>query len=118
MPMIPRPKAPRLISPGRSAATRPPALEGDWAADDRRLDDVTVLPLPTGVAPEDVVVDGSGRIIAGGDDGTIWRWPANAGAGAQPEPVTNTGGRPLGIEIDPRDESLVVCDAYRGLLRI
>jgi sugar lactone lactonase YvrE len=32
--------------------------------------------------------------------------------------IADTGGRPLGIEVDPRDGSLVVCDAYRGLLRL
>jgi sugar lactone lactonase YvrE len=70
------------------------------------------------VAPEDVAVDGNGCVIAGGDDGTIWRWPPDARPGATAEPLTNTGGRPLGIEVDPRDGSLVVCDAYRGLLRV
>jgi sugar lactone lactonase YvrE len=32
--------------------------------------------------------------------------------------VAETGGRPLGIEVDGRDGSLIVCDAYRGLLRV
>lgn len=76
---------------------------------------VEVLRLPNGHAPEDVVVDAYGRLVAGGEDGSIWRWPAD-GADA-PECLVNTGGRPLGIEIDPRDGSLIVCDAYRGLLR-
>ena len=38
--------------------------------------------------------------------------------GRRPELLADTGGRPLGIELDPRDGSLVVCDAYRGLLRL
>src|SRR5215475_12965930 len=102
----------------RAAATEPPPFDGPWAPTDTRLDAPIVLRLPTGTAPEDVVVDAAGRLIAGGDDGTIWRWPADAGPDAVPDAVANTGGRPLGIEIDPRDETLIVCDAYRGLLRI
>jgi sugar lactone lactonase YvrE len=30
----------------------------------------------------------------------------------------DTHGRPLGLEVDPRDGTLIVCDAYRGLLRV
>src|SRR5215813_9445816 len=114
----PRPKSSRFIDPARAAATEPPPFDGPWAPTDTRLDAPIVLRLPTGNAPEDVVVDAAGRLIAGGDDGTIWRWPADAGPDAVPEAVANTGGRPLGIEIDPRDGTLIVCDAYRGLLRI
>ncbi len=89
-----------------------------WAPDDLRLDTFELFGLPAGRGPEDVVVDSEGRLVAGGEDGTIWRWPAGADPGVPPEPVANTGGRPLGVEIDPRDGTLIVCDAYRGLLRI
>jgi sugar lactone lactonase YvrE len=77
-----------------------------------------VLRLPGGSGPEDVAVDSAGRMVSGAEDGRIWRWPADAHAGATPQLLADTGGRPLGIELDPRDGSLVVCDAYRGLLRI
>ena len=30
----------------------------------------------------------------------------------------DTHGRPLGLEVNPRDGTLIVCDAYRGLLRV
>ena len=33
-------------------------------------------------------------------------------------PVVRHDCRPLGLEADPRDDSLIVCDAYRGLLRV
>jgi sugar lactone lactonase YvrE len=118
-PFVPRPKAPRVIAPARADATEPPAFDGPWAPDDRRLDAPAVLRLPTGTAPEDVVVDHDGRLVAGGEDGSIWRWPASASHDEPvPELVAMTGGRPLGIEVDPRDGTLIVCDAYRGLLRI
>lgn len=120
---LPRPRASRIISPTRADATEPPPFEGVWAPADTRLDNAVLFRLPTGTAPEDVVVDPEGRLVAGGEDGTIWRWPARAahsdGTGAvPPEAIARTGGRPLGVEIDPRDGTLIVCDAYRGLLRI
>ncbi|GAB3807410.1 SMP-30/gluconolactonase/LRE family protein [Micromonospora zhanjiangensis] len=108
----------RLIRPRREAATVPPPLTGPWAARDRRLDAVERFPLPSGYGPEDVVIDPAGRVVSGGEDGRVWRWPADPEPGSSPELLVETGGRPLGIEVDPRDGSLVVCDAYRGLLRL
>jgi sugar lactone lactonase YvrE len=113
-----RPPARRLISPVSAPATTPPPFEGKWAPHDRRLDDAVLLPLPTGRGPEDVAVDPAGRVVAGDEDGVIWRWPADAGPDSKPDRLAETGGRPLGIELDPSDGSLIVCDAYRGLLRL
>lgn len=110
-----RPKARRWISPAAAPATVPPPLAGPWAATDLTLDRVEALPLPSGAGPEDVCVDLEGRLVAGADDGNLWRWTPGV---AEPERVADTGGRPLGIEVDPRDGSLIVCDAYRGLLRV
>ena len=115
---VPRPSAPRIIRPVKLPATTPPPLTGAWAATDARLDEVEILALPDGEAPEDVAVDVDGRVVSGGDDGRVWRWPADAHPGVTPELLADTGGRPLGIEVDPRDGSLIVCDAYRGLLRL
>ena len=120
---VSRPRAPRVISPTRVDATEPPPFTGAWAPDDTRLDDAIVFRLPAGSAPEDVVLDSEGRLVAGGDDGTLWRWPAGCADAddpdtVRPEAIANTGGRPLGVEVDPRDGTLIVCDAYRGLLRI
>lgn len=67
---------------------------------------------------EDVVVatDGpdEGAVFTGTVDGSIWRV---AHDGRRVDRVAHTGGRPLGIEIDP-DRRLVVCDARRGVLRV
>jgi sugar lactone lactonase YvrE len=114
---VPRPPAPWLIRPAKLPATTPPPLTGAWAPDDTRLNDVEILRVPHGNGPEDVAVGPDGQIYSGTDDGCVWRWPADAHPGAVPSLVAETGGRPLGIEIGP-DGSLVVCDAYRGLLRI
>ncbi len=77
-----------------------------------------LLAVPTGHGPEDVAVDSRGQVYSGTHEGQLWRWPAGSHAGAVPELIATTGGRPLGIEVDPRDDSLIVCDAYRGLLRV
>jgi sugar lactone lactonase YvrE len=118
MTSTPRPPARRLISPAAAPATVPPGLTGQWAADERGLDEVELFSLPSGTAPEDVCVDLAGRLVAGGEDGAIWRWRAGAAPTDVPELLATTGGRPLGIEVDPRDGSLIICDAYRGLLRL
>jgi len=112
-----RPRPPRLIRAAKAPATTPPPLVGDWAPGDTRLDDVELFVLPHGKGPEDVAIDHDGRLIAGGDDGRIWRWERSSGVPV-PRVLADTGGRPLGIEVDPRDGSLVVCDAWRGLLRV
>ncbi len=110
-------RMPRWIRAEPAPATVPPPLDGEWAPTDTRLDAVRRLPLPAGHGPEDVVVDLDGRLVTGADDGRVWRWRRDD-TDAPPELVADTGSRPLGIEVDPRDGSLIVCDAYRGLLRI
>ncbi len=62
--------------------------------------------------------DAVGRLYAGVEDGRIWRWPATYPDSGQAELFADTHGRPLGLEIDPRDGALIICDAYRGLLRM
>jgi len=73
-----------------------------------------VLRTLPGTGPEDVALDAEGRVVAGLEDGRIVRLSPKDGSA---EVLVNTGGRPLGIEVDT-DGSLVVCDAYRGLLRV
>ncbi|MFY1691840.1 SMP-30/gluconolactonase/LRE family protein [Plantactinospora sp. WMMB782] len=80
-----------------------------------------------GQGPEDIAVDSTGRVYTGLTNGHLVRLPAtadgdgHAGGDAGGEgvlrPVAETGGRPLGIEVD-HDDRLVVCDAVRGLLRV
>jgi sugar lactone lactonase YvrE len=72
-----------------------------------------LLPLP-GVGPEHVTIDGQGRLLTGLADGRIVRLSS---AGGDAETLVNTGGRPLGMELDG-DDTLIVCDSERGLLRV
>ncbi|MFD8391388.1 SMP-30/gluconolactonase/LRE family protein [Streptomyces sp. NPDC059680] len=68
--------------------------------------------------PEDVVVDGHGRVLTGVEDGRILRVHGlGAPRTARVEVLAETGGRPLGLEPLP-DGGLLVCDAERGLLRV
>jgi sugar lactone lactonase YvrE len=63
--------------------------------------------------PEEVAVDSHGRIYAGTRDGKIMRlWPEG-----NLEIFSETKGRPLGVKFD-KNENLIVCDAYKGLLSI
>ncbi|MEU0792127.1 SMP-30/gluconolactonase/LRE family protein [Amycolatopsis sp. NPDC005961] len=76
-----------------------------------RFGEVTVIPV-NGHGPEDVVVDGEGRIYAGVDDGRILRVSPD---GRRIDVIADTGGRPLGLELYGDDE-LLICDARAGLL--
>jgi sugar lactone lactonase YvrE len=79
--------------------------------------DLQVIPVPA-LGAEDVVVGGpgpdEGAVFTGTEDGSIFRV---AHDGRRVDRVAHTGGRPLGIEIDP-DGRLLVCDAHRGVLRV
>lgn len=83
--------------------------------DKRTLPKLRIDPLP-GVGPEHITAAADGSLYAGLGDGRIVRIVPDSG-----EPVrtlATTGGRPLGLEVAPNGESLIVCDAYRGLLRL
>lgn len=77
----------------------------------------TVHPVPAPGA-EDVVVathgPHEGSVFTGTDEGSIFRISPD---GDRIERIARTGGRPLGLEIDP-DGRLLVCDARRGLLQV
>jgi sugar lactone lactonase YvrE len=102
---------------------RPPLRPVVWqppAIPDRARASGGPRPLPPvrrievdGSAPEDVVVDGAGRVVTGLDDGRLLRIDRDG----RVEVVADTGGRPLGIEL-LGDGRLLVCDARRGLLAV
>jgi sugar lactone lactonase YvrE len=75
--------------------------------------DLSVIPVP-GPGAEDVVVGADGAVYTGTEDGSIFRVTHD---GRRIDRVAHTGGRPLGLEIDP-DGRLLVCDAHRGVLRV
>jgi sugar lactone lactonase YvrE len=79
--------------------------------------DITVIPVP-GAGAEDVVVatlgPDEGAVFTGTEGGAIWRVSHD---GTKVDRVADTGGRPLGLELD-LEGRLLVCDAHRGLLRV
>jgi sugar lactone lactonase YvrE len=90
---------------------RPPRFTGRYRRNEL-LSSCARWRLP-GTGPEDVGISVDGTIYTGLEDGSIVRVPA----GGSPEVMASTGGRPLGIEVDGEGR-LIVCDAYRGLLRV
>jgi sugar lactone lactonase YvrE len=93
----------------------PPASQGQAkvSCGNGSLPDVRLLPV-NGLGPEDVLLDGEGRILAGVHGGRILRVSPD---GRQVTEVADTGARPLGLAWLP-DGRLLVCDGYRGLLAI
>ncbi len=64
----------------------------------------------SGIGPEDVVIDASGNVVAGLEDGRLVRFAAG---GAAARDFADVGGRPLGIEL--YGEDYLVCNADLGL---
>ena len=63
--------------------------------------------------PEDVALDREGRVYAGTQDGKVMRLLPDGTL----ELFAETRGRPLGLQFD-KNQNLIVCDSYRGLLSI
>ena len=77
-------------------------------APNERLRDLEHLPIGGDHGPETIAVDAEGRVHTGTKEGRIVR---------DGRAWISTGGRPLGMKFD-RDGSLLVADAFRGLLRV
>jgi len=72
-----------------------------------------IIPVP-GRGAEDVVVDDTGLVWTGTEDGSVFRVRPD---GSRVDRVAHTGGRPLGLELLP-DGRLLVADAHEGLLAV
>ncbi|WP_308909750.1 SMP-30/gluconolactonase/LRE family protein [Pseudokordiimonas caeni] len=105
----PSPIAPEAYDPPAD-----PGFTGPYALNDA-LQFAEVLPLKDGAGPEDVAVDGEGRIYGGLQDGRIVRLSADGKA--QETFATIEGGRPLGLAFDAAG-NLIVADAYKGLVSV
>ncbi len=69
------------------------------------------LPMPS-EGPEDVALGPDGLYYSGLADGSIVRF-----SDTNTEILANTGGRPLGLQFDASG-SLIVADAYKGLIKL
>ncbi len=90
-----------------------PALEGDFS-ENRVLQGMDLFATPNSRGPEDVAVDGEGRVYVGVEEGQILRYAAD---GSDPQVFADTGGRPLGLDFDTGG-NLIVADGAKGLLSI
>ncbi|MEV7982385.1 SMP-30/gluconolactonase/LRE family protein [Streptomyces sp. NPDC086519] len=102
----------RLISPRRWTPPAAPADQGRTPATGRFT--VARRLATGGHGPEDVLFDRHGALLTGLGDGTVVRLDPTTGARTV---LADTGGRPLGLE-PCADDSVLVCDHDRGLLRI
>jgi sugar lactone lactonase YvrE len=89
-----------------------PGLAGPYAPNNE-LVAVRLLLEGVGRGPEDIAVAPGGVFYTGFDDGRIVRFTEDG----QWSDFADTGGRPLGMQVDHRG-NLVVADAYKGLLSI
>lgn len=103
------------VEPENWVADEPPRAEGPLAPNDL-LAGVERFARGYGVGPEKMAFDAAGRLYAGVHDGRILRIDL-AQRDLRPETFVQTGGRPLGLEFDPKG-NLIVADPLAGLLSI
>jgi sugar lactone lactonase YvrE len=104
---------PAPIDPVAATPAGPVELSGAYTPN-TRLRTVTRLALGDAHGPEDIAFDGSGRIYTGVADGRVLRLAPD---GTDVQTFATTGGRPLGVRFDTHG-TLIVADAYKGLLAI
>jgi sugar lactone lactonase YvrE len=103
---------PSPIDPAAFEPDAPPALTGPLAPNDR-LAKAEWIATGKVHGPEDVEVDAEGHVFTGTEDGRVVRIDPD-GTVAD---VVNTGGRPVGIDMDAAG-NLIVADAIKGLLSV
>ena len=91
-----------------------PGLSGDFA-ENNALGKGVYLGEEFSSGPEGVAIGPDGMLWTGFADGRIVRFDPSGQQ--QPDVVTNTQGRPLGLQFDP-EGNLIVADAFKGLLSV
>ncbi len=89
-----------------------PGLAGEFAPN-TKLADIERLLEGEGVGPEDVACGAGGKLYTGLHDGRILVFSPEGDS----RELANTGGRPLGMQLDGAG-NLIVADAARGLLSV
>ena len=100
------------IDPVAWEAPPNPGYRGPYARN-ARLDPLEELSIGDAKGPEDLALGDGGEVYAATHDGRILVLDPDGGV----RMLANTGGRPLGIELD-RSGDLIVADAMRGLLAV
>lgn len=94
-------------------APKNPGYAGSYA-ENTRLAEGERLALAGQEGPEDAAVGVDGAVFVSTRGGSILRYPPGSDT---PEVFVDTGGAPLGLELDGEGR-LLVADAYKGLLRV
>ena len=105
--------APVPVSPVAWEAPEDPGTETGLYRANTALADLSRIPLGGGHGPEDIAAR-DGLLYTSSQDGEIFIVDPNTGTVRE---FARTGGVPLGIEFDG-EGSLLVADAYLGLLRV
>jgi sugar lactone lactonase YvrE len=103
-------------TPADPVAWQPPkdaGYTGAHAANDK-LSELQQWPLASGQEGPEFIVASAGVLYTGLNNGDVLKVNTD---GQQPEIIVNTGGRPLGLDVDDQGR-LLVADAMRGLLRV
>lgn len=103
-------------TPADPVAWQPPkdaGYTGAHAVNDK-LSELQQWPLASGQEGPEFIVASAGVLYTGLNNGDVLKINTD---GQQPEIIVNTGGRPLGLDVDGQGR-LLVADAMRGLLRV
>jgi sugar lactone lactonase YvrE len=106
--------APTPVEPvAWSPKPAPSMSDGPYAVNDK-LKPLERLAKGGGKGPEGIAVDAEGRVYTGYVDGRVMQFAAD-GSGARQ--LADTGGRPLGLVVNPAG-GVLVADAHKGLVAI
>lgn len=87
---------------------------GDYAPN-QDLTNLSLIELAPHHGPEDIVVLPDGRLLTATQEGYILSVNPDTGA---VDVLADTGGVPLGLEMDPTSGRLIVADAHKGLVSV
>lgn len=90
-----------------------PKKAPEWK-ENNKLQQAEILAKGLVDGPEDVAIDKSGNLYASSSKGIIYFITKNGEVSSFAE----TGGRPLGLQLNEAEDTLYVCDAYKGLLSV
>lgn len=102
------------ISPAAWDAPENAGYVGDYTMN-RDLVGLQTLDLAPHHGPEDIVALDGGQLLTATQEGKILSLDPDTGAVTV---LAETGGVPLGLEMDPTSDRLIVADAHKGLLSV
>lgn len=102
------------IAPAAWDAPENPGYTGDYVMN-RDLVGLLTFDLDPHHGPEDIVALPNGMLLTATQEGKILRLDPDSGT---VEVLAETGGVPLGLEMDPTSGRLIVADAHKGLVSV